>query len=86
MGLNVPRAQMADILLALDFTVEEDAVIPPSYRADVAHKADLAEEIARFYGYNIIPSKELSGGVYGTVSPRQKRESLAVSALLAQGF
>ncbi|HHX37549.1 MAG TPA: phenylalanine--tRNA ligase subunit beta, partial [Clostridiaceae bacterium] len=33
----------------------------PSYRPDLECEADLAEEVARFYGYNNIPSTLLSG-------------------------
>ena len=35
---------------------------PPSGR-DLEHKADIAEEIARFYGYNKIPATSLSAAV-----------------------
>ena len=86
LGLEIPCDRMEEILRSLDFSVENGVATPPSYRMDVAHKADLAEEIARFYGYNNIPSKDLSGSVYGLVTPRQKRENLVVETLVAQGF
>ncbi|MEG2174431.1 MAG: phenylalanine--tRNA ligase subunit beta, partial [Oscillospiraceae bacterium] len=49
------------------------------------HKADLAEEVARFFGYNKIPSTSIQGAVYGEVTHRQSLERLAVSTLLSQG-
>lgn len=66
--------------------MDGDEVIVPSWRGDVLHKADIAEEVARFYGYNKIPSTAIQGGVYGVITPEQKLERLAVSTLLAQGM
>ena len=51
----------------------------PSWRADVEHYSDIAEEVARFYGYNRIPST-LSAGVNPRrgFSPIQKAETASV--------
>lgn len=46
---------MVKTLESLGFARDGDEVIVPSWRGDVLHKADIAEEIARFYGYNKIP-------------------------------
>lgn len=41
----------------LDLTVDTDKkeVIVPTWRQDLERLADLAEEVARFYGYDKIP-------------------------------
>ena len=56
LGTEIDRAAMEKILLDLGFGLEGDMVLVPSWRADVEHYSDLAEEVARFYGYNNIPT------------------------------
>ena len=48
---------MRDILIRLGFTLEGDIIHVPSWRGDVSHYSDIAEEVARFYGYNEIPTQ-----------------------------
>ncbi|PWM25709.1 MAG: phenylalanine--tRNA ligase subunit beta [Oscillospiraceae bacterium] len=86
LGIQVSREDMVKTLVELGFVLEGDDIIVPSWRGDVRHKADIAEEIARFYGYNKIPSTAIQGGVYGMITPEQKLERLAVNTLLAQGM
>ncbi len=86
LGISVPRADMVKTLEAIGCDVKEDDITPPSWRADLEHKADIAEEIARFYGYNKIPVTSIQGGVYGLVTEEQKLERRAVTTLLAQGM
>ena len=51
-------------------------VVIPSYRGDVRRLADLAEEVARFYGYNNIPATLMRGQTtQGGWSPAQKLEN-----------
>lgn len=40
----------------LDYDYEKDEVLVPSWRQDLECLADLAEEVARFYGYDNIPT------------------------------
>ena len=55
LGTDIDEATMRGILLALGFTLEGDVIHVPSWRGDVEHYSDIAEEVARFYGYNEIP-------------------------------
>ena len=86
LGISVPREEMVKTLGAIGCTVKGDDITVPSWRADLEHKADIAEEIARFYGYNRIPVTSIQGGVYGVVTEEQKHERLAVTTLLSQGM
>ncbi len=72
LGVNIDRNEMTEILKKLDVTVDGDTITVPSYRKDLEHKADIAEEIARIYGYNKIPTTALSGFAQGGYSDRQK--------------
>ncbi len=58
LGIELPVEEMVRILTALEFDVESSAfnVTVPSHRLDVTLPADLAEEIARVYGYDRFPS------------------------------
>jgi len=59
LGLDIPVDEMTRILTSLEFKVEAAGklrVTVPSYRLDVSLPADLAEEIARVYGYDRFPS------------------------------
>jgi phenylalanyl-tRNA synthetase beta chain len=65
LGLEIPVEEMVRILTSLEFNVTLDAPHPtlsvtvPSHRLDVSLPADLAEEIARVYGYDRFPSTVL---------------------------
>lgn len=77
---------MRSILTSLEFTIDGDSVIPPSFRGDLEHKADIAEEIARFYGYDKIPSTAIRGIANGQYTVKQKLEQAITSLLLSQGL
>ncbi len=75
LGTDIPRQEMVSILEKLDFQVEGDQVAVPSWRSDVKYMADLAEEVARFHGYNNIPSTLMKGQTtLGGRSPAQQLE------------
>ncbi|MBQ8827930.1 MAG: phenylalanine--tRNA ligase subunit beta [Clostridia bacterium] len=61
-GIDATEEQMINILTQLECKVdaEKGIVIPPSFLEDLICEADIAEEVARFYGYNNIKSSLLS--------------------------
>ena len=61
LGTEISREVMAKYLLSLGFELDGDFVLVPSWRADVESHADVAEEVARLYGYDRIDSKPLFG-------------------------
>ena len=61
LGTDVSAEEMVRILTTLGFTVEGDIITVPSWRLDVEHYSDIAEEVARFYGYNNIPCTLVRG-------------------------
>ncbi len=60
----------------------------PSYRPDLLCQADLAEEVARFYGYNNITPTLFSGQAIlnSGRSPEQKTIEKIKDVMIAQGF
>ncbi len=61
LGTDLPESLMRDILLSLGFELDGDDILVPSWRGDVEHYSDVAEEVARFYGYNNIPCTLMRG-------------------------
>jgi len=59
LGIELTVEEICDILKSLEFKVEYTSDIlkvgVPSFRRDIEGVADLAEEVARIYGYNNIP-------------------------------
>ncbi len=62
-GVNLSEDQVENYLEKLGFELENDGnswiVTPSYYRLDIEIEEDLIEEVARMYGYEKIPSKEL---------------------------
>lgn len=72
LGTNVPEEDMRTILAKLDFTLDGDKIFVPSFRGDVKCVQDIAEEIARIYGYNeIISVPFIAEAKPGSLSPMQ---------------
>ena len=59
LGTNIDNIKYTESLEKLNFNFDKKITIP-SYRSDVTHQNDLAEEIARIIGYNNIPSDEIA--------------------------
>ena len=56
-GYTIPVKQKEEYLSKLGFTHESNKINIPSYRTDINHLNDIAEEIARVIGYDNIPLK-----------------------------
>ena len=76
LGTEIAPTFMREVFQKLGFEVKGDSVTVPSWRADVKAMADLAEEVARFYGYNRIPNTLQRGETTrGGYSPAQQAEN-----------
>ena len=58
LGTEISKEQMLAYFKSIDLEYDEAAneVIAPTFRHDLFRTADLAEEVARFYGYDNIPT------------------------------
>lgn len=77
--------EMKAILEKIECKVDGNEITVPTFRPDLQHKADIAEEIARFYGYNVIPSTAIKGGAQGKYSTRQKFDITITDTLISLG-
>ena len=87
LGTSIPKEEMISILEQIEFSVEGDIITVPSFRRDVETEADVAEEIARFYGYNKIESTLMRGEtVMGGKTKEQRTEDAVKAVLVGQGL
>ena len=87
LGTDIDKDSMKKILLDLGFTLDGDVIHVPSWRGDVEHYSDIAEEVARFYGYNNIPTR-FTGAIStcGGFTPVQQSERRVGELCRAMGL
>ncbi len=73
--------------IGLGFDEDTQEVVAPTFRQDIHCLADLAEEVARFYGYDKIPTTLPSGAAAaGRISYKQEIENVAREVAEFSGF
>ena len=87
LGTNISKQEMINILEKLDIKVENDMVIAPYFRMDLEFVADIAEEIARFYGYDKLETTLVRAGTtIGVRTKEQKIENKIQEILVTNGL
>lgn len=63
LGTDISKEEMLEIFnrIELDYNESDNMITVPSFRQDLEGFADIAEEVARFYGYDKIPTTLPSG-------------------------
>ena len=61
LGTEIPREFMVDTLTSLGFELNGNTLTVPSWRGDCTMLADIAEECARFWGYDRIEATDIRG-------------------------
>ncbi len=58
LGTDVSAEEMLEIFkrLEIEYVAEENKLVIPAFRQDLIGSADIAEEVARFFGYDKIPT------------------------------
>ncbi len=85
LGTEIPGEDMIKYPNILDFSVEGGKAYAPSYRVDIECNSDIAEEVARIYGYNNIPSTLIKGEAKACYTPEQKFTRKLEQTMLAIG-
>jgi len=91
LGLDLSPEIMGNILKKLEFKVEIKGdnleLVIPSFRQDVEGVADIAEEVARIYGYDKIPMTLMEGTVSrGRRTRKQKLIDMVKDVLVGSGL
>ena len=89
LGTDIPEADMLGYFekIGLEYDADAKEVIAPTFRHDLFRIADLAEEVARFYGYDNIPTTLPSGeATTGKLSFKNRVEDVAKDIAEFCGF
>ena len=86
LGTDISADTMVSYLKRLEIPVEGDQILVPSFRPDLNHMADIAEEVARTYGYNEIPITDLKTGTQGGYSREMELETKVGQQCRAMGY
>ena len=89
LGTDISKEDMIAYLEKVELAYDEatNEIVAPTFRQDIFRLADLAEEVARFYGYDNIPTT-LPGGeaTIGKLSFKQRIEAAARNIAEFCGF
>ena len=87
LGTDISEADMIEYLRREEIPVVDGMIQVPSWRPDLRVMADIAEEVARYYGYNNIETTLMRGATtMGGYSDEQKVENAAGAAARALGY
>ena len=89
LGTHIPAEEMLAYFdrIELAYDKEMNEIVAPTFRHDIFRTADLAEEVARFYGYDNIPTTLPSGeATTGKKSKKMRVEDLAKEIAEFCGF
>ena len=87
LGTDISREEMLEYLGRLGFEAEGDSLKVPSWRTDIHYMADVAEEVARLYGYDRIPVTMFRGATaQGGYTAEQKKKNLIGSICRGMGY
>ena len=87
LGTNISEKEMINILKKLDIKLENGFAIAPYFRMDLEFVADIAEEIARFYGYDKLETTLIKAeATLGVRTKEQKIEKKIEDVLVNNGL
>lgn len=91
LGTNISEEQMIEMLESLEMKVEKAderlKITIPTFRQDIRIEDDMAEEVARIYGFDKIPRTIMSGSwIQGRISKNQKIEDITKDVLCGCGM
>ncbi|MCC8017141.1 MAG: phenylalanine--tRNA ligase subunit beta, partial [Lachnospiraceae bacterium] len=88
LGTDIPEETMLGYLRKIELGFDEKTreVIVPTWRPDLQRDADIAEEVARFYGYRNIPTTLPHSTTAGKLSYKLRIESIAGNVARFCGF
>ena len=87
LGTSLTKEYMVSVLESLCFEIKGDDIYVPSYREDVEGEHDIAEEIARIYGYNEIETTNVVAELtQGERTPHQQYDVKVRDTLCALGM
>jgi len=90
LGLDLTLEAIKTLLnrLEIEVTIDGENLVctPPYQRLDLLKEVDFIEEVARLYGYDVIPSTLFRGNEWGALTNGQNIKKLTRETLVATGL
>jgi len=89
LNVSFTNAQIEEYLARLGITAKNGVAQIPTFRQDLAIEADIAEEVARMFGYDNIPTERKTGSsslMAGKKTEKQQTEDVLRETLAAYGL
>jgi len=87
LGTDIPAEDMEKYLARVEVRAKDGAAVVPTFRYDIEGEADIAEEVARFYGYDNIKTTLAAGTpTVGKRNFTQRLEDFTRDVMSAYGF
>lgn len=86
LGIDIDDGKIAELLGRLGIKVEGNVAKIPTYRYDLEIWQDLAEEVARLYGYDNIPTVVAASSNIGGKTRYQRMEDKLIETMVALGY
>ncbi|MBE6681833.1 MAG: phenylalanine--tRNA ligase subunit beta [Ruminococcaceae bacterium] len=87
LGTDVAEEEMKAIFKKLDIELVDGVLYPPSYRADLECMQDIAEEVIRIHGYDLIPTTNFKAeALVGRRNAKQNSLKLIDELLIGEGY
>ena len=89
LGTSIQKQEMLEIFdrIGLKYDKATNEIVAPTFRQDIHFMADLAEEVARFFGYDKIPTTlPKSSATIGGINMKLEVEELAREVAKFLGF
>ena len=87
LGTDISEAEIEKYLSRVEISAKNGVANIPTFRADVEQQADLAEEVARLYGYDKIESTMVQGTpTIGRLNRKQSIEDMVRDTMTAMGL
>lgn len=87
LGINLSESEMIDMFKLVEVEADGKVAKIPTFRPDLVAEADLAEEIARFYGYDNIETTLAAGTpTVGKKTKKQMVEDKVIDTMISLGL
>ena len=91
LGTEIPKEDMVDYLSRLELKTQLKGdllhIDVPTFRGDINIREDVAEEVARIYGYSNVPTTVIrSVSTRGGKNPKQKLDDKLIESLISSGL
>lgn len=87
LGTSISQEEMIDLFKLVEVKADGKNAKIPTFRPDLVSEADLAEEIARFYGYDKIETTLAAGTpTVGKKTKKQVVEDIIIDTMISMGI